>query len=94
MSEWLIHCDDDLQSGIYYAGIDIHDGEQPLLVIFKKDGEKTIVVGQGEYVQQHGRLGYLDELERKFKSIRANASAIITHNSPTIIKTSESRLLS
>lgn len=91
MSEWLIRCTDDLKSGAYYASVDIHDGEQPILILFKKYGDKTIIVGQGEPVstQPHGRLGDLDELEKHFKSVRANASAIITHNSPVIIPASE-----
>ena len=65
MGEWLLRCTDGLKSGAYYASVDIHDGEQPILVLFKKDGDKTIVVGHGEPVsiQPHGRLGDLDKLD-------------------------------
>ena len=56
MSEWLLHCTDDLKSGAYYASVDICDGEQPTFILFKKDGDKTIVVGQGEPVNPHGDL--------------------------------------
>lgn len=56
MSEWLIRCTDDLKSGAYYVGVDIHDGEQPVMILLKKDGDKTIVVGQGEPVNPHGDL--------------------------------------
>ena len=56
MSEWLIRCKDDLKSGAYYVGVDIHDGEQPVMILFRKDGEKISVVGQGEPVNPHGDL--------------------------------------
>ena len=56
MNEWLLHCTDDLKSGAYYASVDICDGEQPTFILFKKDGDKTIVVGQGEPVNPHGDL--------------------------------------
>ena len=63
MSEWLIHCTDGLKSGAYYASVDIHDGEQPVMILFRKDGEKTFVVGQGEPVNPHGSLIDVDSLK-------------------------------
>ena len=67
MDEWLIRCTDDLKSGAYYVSVDIHDGEQPVMILFKKDGDKTFVIGQGEPVNQHGDLIDRDAVRQVIK---------------------------
>ena len=92
MSEWLIRCTDDLKSGAYYVGVDIHDGEQPVMILFKKDGEKTFVVGQGNPVNPHGDLIDLDELGSfpyNMDFCDGYEADEWVHNAPVVIPASE-----
>ena len=77
---------------LYITGIEMPK-EEPIIVKICPDGDvcgvRGGIISQAIPVPPHGRLGDLDELEKLFKSVRANASAIITHNSPTIIPADE-----
>lgn len=77
------------KSGTYEVSIDTSADKTIMSVCARGEGGIGGVICCGVYeiipVPPHGRLGDLDELEKRFKPVRANASAIITHNSPTII---------
>lgn len=77
---------------LYITGIEMPK-EEPIIVKICPDGDvcgvRGGIIAKAIPVPPHGRLGDLDELEKLFKSVRANASAIITHNSPTIIPADE-----
>lgn len=67
MSEWLIYCTDNLKSGTYYANVDICDGEQPVMILFRKNGEKNFIVGQGKTVNSQGYSDGADKMKMCLK---------------------------
>lgn len=85
MSEWLIHCTDNLKSGAYYASVDIYDDEQPVMILFRKDGEKTFVVGQGKPINPHGRLIDADALIKVLSNYGQDICAGWVEDAPTIL---------